>query len=91
MNRLVGFIAIATLLVVGSAQSDRQPTGTQVGRYQLFQGEFGITGATAKQILRIDTATGHVSYMLNGFDSNGRPTRSWEPVKELEEVQIGPR
>lgn len=87
-TKLLWFVGITVLgLLVAYGQrtvSSGSLTGAQVGRYQLFQGQFTIAGAESTQrgtdVFRIDTVTGETAVYINGMGNNGAPVQYWSPI-----------
>jgi hypothetical protein len=81
-NISVAVITLAALLAVASAQTNRPTPSLQIGRYQLFGGEYDMAGSSAidKVILRIDTTTGEVDELYHGKKDNGDLVDEWLPT-----------
>jgi len=83
-NITAAVIAIAVLLVIGSAQTNRTASG-QPGRYQLLSGEHVVNGKATvfdqKDVFHIDTETGATSVYTFGVDSNGKTYTEWLPIR----------
>jgi hypothetical protein len=82
-NIAILVIAVAVLLAIGNAQTNR--TESVPGRYQLLAGETDFVGKTTmsveKGVFRIDTVTGATSIYTAGFDRDGKTYSEWLPIK----------
>lgn len=89
------FIFSVTAVVVLSASSlfaaetvthkETARIGQDVGRYQLFQGQYTIYdlkrgGQSTTTIFLIDTATGLVKRYINKIDEDGKNIEAWVPT-----------
>ena len=59
--------------------------GGQAGRYQLFQGRYGVSAETAIEVngvFRIDTVTGKTDGYYSGKNKSGTYVEGWSPIPQ---------
>ncbi len=81
------FLVLLSIGVVyAQSSAQKEAPGSDVGRYQLFNGTYGglniKTGETTTHtvILLIDTKTGKVKRYLNMIDQEGKYIETWVPT-----------
>lgn len=89
MKRFIAGLAVGLLLASSpiaaetSAARDSARGTREVGRYQLFQGEYTTYDLKKQQtythhaVFHIDTATGRVMRYVNKIDEDGNYNESW--------------
>jgi opacity protein-like surface antigen len=91
MKRIVAGMACSFLLITNLyaadsvAQREAARISQDVGRYQLFQGQYTIYdlkrgGQSTTTIFLIDTATGLVRRYINKIDDDGKNIEAWVPT-----------
>jgi len=85
--RILLFLSLFVFAGTGSfAQSQKPESGSEVGRYQLFQGTYTTFDLkrqetyTSQGIFLIDTKTGKVSRYVNKIDAEGKYIETWLPT-----------
>lgn len=82
---LAGSLIVASTLHAAESSGARHVArgASDVGRYQLFQGEYTTYDLKKQQtythhaLFHIDTATGRVMRYVNKIDEDGKYTESW--------------
>lgn len=84
MSRLYSTVIVLTLLVSAiSASAEPAIADSDLGRYQLFQGNYTSIDLKRQQtsthtgIFLVDTKTGKVKRYLNKIDEQGRYIETW--------------
>ena len=86
----ITILALLTLVILSWAQTSNTPDNdvvdNDVGRYQLFQGEYEIVFAKdsligeEKKVFKIDTITGNTWILFSGQDEDGYYKNVWFPI-----------
>ncbi|MBI2354163.1 MAG: hypothetical protein HYV06_03885 [Deltaproteobacteria bacterium] len=92
MKRIIAGMAWSLFLISNLEASetagakDSAKVGQDVGRYQLFQGQYTTYDLKKQQtythlgVFHLDTATGQVKRYVNKIDEDGKYTESWVPT-----------
>ena len=84
MKKMIGIVsAVAVLGMPFLSEANTGKTGTEIGRYQLFQGSYTTFDLKRKEtyvhqgVFLLDSVTGQVRRYINKIDEDGRYIETW--------------